>query len=266
VKEEILMDKVRVCIAVSITAIFLLTAFAQAAPVDLRNGLVLYLPFDEGKGTVVKDQSDRKNDGSVKKAEWVDGKYGKALQFKADDTFVEVPFNEDFEITEAITLGAWATSNSVGFRGIINARKSTYGTFLLQQGSTGIGELGLFIGGAWLCSQTGGKLDKNVFHHIVATYDQKDGEHIYYDGKIDEALNQAPKGAGLIDVSANEGVGIGHNYGMAGRYFDGVIDEVVIYNRALSAAEVATLFKAPIPGAAVELSGKLATAWGDIKK
>jgi hypothetical protein len=260
------MYKMRVCIAVSITVFLLLTTFAQAAAVDLRKGLVLYLPFDEGKGTAVNDQSDSKNNGSVKKAEWVDGKYGKALKFSADDTFVEVPFTKDFEITEGITLGAWATSNSVGYRGIINARKSTYGTFLLQQGNTGMGELGLFIGGAWLCSQTKGVLEKGAFHHIVATYDQKDGEHIYYDGKIDEALNQAPKGVGLIDVSSEDAIGIGHNYGMAGRYYDGILDEVVIYNRALSEAEVAALFKAPIPGAAVELSGKLATAWGDIKQ
>jgi hypothetical protein len=258
------MNQVPRCFIIGIAMLFLLASLAQAS---LQDGLVLYLSFDEGQGTVAKDLSGKGHDGAITKAEWTDGQLGNALKFSSDDTFVTVPFADDFKITEGITLGAWVTSNSVGFRGIINAQKSTYGTFLLQQGSTGIGELGLFIGGAWLCSQTGGKLEKDVFHHIVATYDQNVGEHFYFDGKIDEALNQAPKGAGLIDVAKDEsGIGIGHNYGFAGRFFDGVIDEVVIYNRALSATEVTSLFNASPVVSAVKPNGKLATAWGDIKK
>jgi len=258
------MHRMQRCFIIGIVMLFLLISLAQA---KLQDGLALYLPFDEGQGTVAKDLSDKKNDGAIKKAEWVDGKFGKALKFSADDTFVEVPFSKDFKITEGITLGAWVTANASGqFRGIINARKTTYGPYLLQQASSGVGEFGLFIQGSWLCSQSVGSLEKSVFHHLVATYDQNVGEHFYFDGKISESLNQAPKGMGTIDVTPDEGIGIGHNYGMAGRFWDGVIDEVVIYNRALSADEVATLFKAPLPGAAVKSSGKLATAWGDIKK
>ena len=258
------MNQVPRYIIIGIVMLFLLASLAQA---KLQDGLVLYLPFDEGQGTAAKDLSGKNNNGVIKKAEWVNGQFGKALKFSADDTFVEVPFSDDFKITEGITLGAWATSNSGGFRGIINARKSTYGPFLLQQSSISAGELGLMLnGGAWTCAQTKNTLEKNTFHHLVATYDQKVGEHFYFDGKIDEALNQAPKGAGLIDAAPNEGIGIGHNYGMAGRFWDGAIDEVVIYNRALSADEVATLSKAPMPGATVEPSGKIATAWGMMKK
>jgi hypothetical protein len=242
--------------------LFFLTSLVQA---KLQDGLVLYLPFDEGQGKVAKDLSGKKHDGTINKAEWVNGQFGKALKFGSDDSFVEVAFSDDFKITEGITLGAWVTANTPGYRGIINARKSTYGPFLLQEAGS-VGEIGLYFKGAWTCAQSRDPLEKDVFHHIVGTYDQKNGEHFYYDGKINEGLNQAPGGKGPIDEAPEEGVGIGYNYGMAGRFWDGVIDEVVIYNRALSAEEVAELFKAPLPGAAVESSGKLATARGDIKK
>jgi hypothetical protein len=59
---------------------------------------------------------------------------------------------------------------------------------------------------------------------------------------------------------------IGHNYGLAGRFWDGVIDEVVIYNRALSADEFAQIFKDPPVSAAVESADKLATTWGEVKE
>jgi hypothetical protein len=258
------MNQVPRCFIIGIVMLFLLSSLAQAS---LQDGLVLYLPFDEGQGTVAKDLSGKGHDGVIKGAEWVNGQLGSALKFSSDDTFVTVPFAADFKITDGITLSAWVTSNSAGFRGIINAQLSTYGPFLLQQGNAGMGELGLFVAGAWLCSQTKGLLEKDTFHHLVATYDKNVGEHFYFDGVIDEALNQAPAGAGLIDVAADEaGIGIGHNYGFAGRFFDGVIDEVVIYNRGLSAAEVTALFNASPVVSAVKPNGKLATAWGDIKK
>lgn len=62
-----------------------------------------------------------------------------------------------------------------------------------------------------------------------------------------------------------EGIVIGHNYSFDDRWWDGVIDEVVIYNRALSADEVAQLFKSP-PILAVQRNKRLTTTWGYLKR
>ena len=51
----------------------------------MAQNLVLYLPFDEGAGTTVKDLSGNGNNGTIKGATWVDGKTGKAVcRFRSD--------------------------------------------------------------------------------------------------------------------------------------------------------------------------------------
>jgi len=250
--------------SISIIMLFLLLSFVNA---ELQDGLVLYLPFDAGQGDVASDLSGNNHDGSIKGAEWVNGKFGNALSFNGTDSFVEVPFADDFIITEAITLGAWVTANvpfNPQWRGIINARKTTYGPFLLQTGGDSKAEVGLYLQGAWTWLRTTSSLEPGVFHHVVGTYDQDNGLHIYFDGKLDDGDGSAGAKAGAIDETPNEGIVIGHNYGLAGRFWDGDIDEVVIYNRALSADEVAELFVNP-PSAAVEPQNKLASTWAWLK-
>jgi len=55
-----------------------------------EQGLLLYLPFDEGSGKVAKDISGNGNDGQIIDAEWVNGKFGKALSFNGKTAYVEV--------------------------------------------------------------------------------------------------------------------------------------------------------------------------------
>ena len=240
--------------------------FVQAG---LEDGLVLYLPFDEGSGDVTGDLSGNGHDGDIEGPIWTEGKFGKALEFNGDGDFVDVPYSDDFAITDAITLGAWVTANvpfPINWKGIINARKSTYGPFLLQTGAnpaSPLGEMGLYLGGAWTWVQTVKPLDEE-FHHVVGTFDADDGYHIYFDGEMNDGAGGADKG--IIDTDpAEEGVVIGHNYGYADRWWDGIIDEVVIYNRALSEDEVAQLFEAPPIAAAVYYKDKLSTTWGKLK-
>ena len=57
-----------------------------------KEGLMLYLPFDEGSGDVAKDASGNGNDGELQgKGKWVEGKFGKALHLSAAADYVEVP-------------------------------------------------------------------------------------------------------------------------------------------------------------------------------
>lgn len=260
------MNSIQKYCGLSVFMLFFLSSFVEA---DLQDGLVMCLPFDEGQGDVVADMSGNGHDGSIEKAEWVEGKFGKALSFNGSDSFVEIPFADDFVITEAITLGAWVAANvpfAPEWRGIINARKSTYGPFLLHTGGAAKAEIGLYLQGAWTWLRTASSLEKGVFHHVVGTYDLEDGLHIYFDGELNDGEGSAGAKPGEIDETPDEGVVIGHNYNNAGRWWDGVIDEVVIYNRALSAEEIAELSTIPLSDLmAVEPGDKLAATWGRIK-
>ena len=72
----------------------------------------------------------------------------------------------------------------------------------------------------------------------------------------------APKPAGVVDVDGSIMVGARHP---GSEFFAGVIDDVAIYNRVLSDAEIARDMEA-VGGAAVEAYGKLASTWGELKK
>ena len=251
-----------------VTSVFtslLLVSFVQA---DLQNGLIMYLPFDEGQGEVAGDLSGNGHDGKLEGPKWVEGKFGKALAFDGVDNFVEIPFADDFIITDAITLGAWVTANvpfDPAWKGIINAQETTYGPFLLQTGGDSKAEMGLMLGGAWTWLRTSTSLESDVFHQIVGTYDLKNGLHIYFDGKLDDGEGSAGAKPGPIDEAPNEAIAVGHNYGFDGRFWDGEIDEVVIYNRAISEDEVAELFENPPVSAAVSSKDKITSTWALIK-
>jgi hypothetical protein len=72
---------------------------------------------------------------------------------------------------------------------------------------------------------------------------------------------------GSVKENVDEGVVIGHNYSFDNRWFEGIIDEAVIFSRALTDEEVVDLFDGTIKEqfAAVSPVGRLATTWARIK-
>ena len=91
-------------LAVAIVVLILGTAGRTAAQ---EEGLVLYLSFDEGAGDTARDSSGHGNNGEINGPKWVEGADGKALEFDGVDDYVEVPYNDMFNINDAMTLAAW---------------------------------------------------------------------------------------------------------------------------------------------------------------
>ena len=86
-----------ICVAVC-------TTYATA---DLLEGLVLYMPLDEGDGKTTEDFSENGLDGELNGgAKWVDGKFGKALEFSASTDFVASLY---FKLPEHLIL--WNNTN-----------------------------------------------------------------------------------------------------------------------------------------------------------
>lgn len=243
----------------------LTTPFASA---DLADGLILYLPFDEGSGDTATDWSPAGATALIDGAEWTEGQFGGALAFTGEE-FVEVPWDAAYDVADGVSLGAWVTANvpfDPEWRSVINGGRSTYGPYLLQTGASANAELGMHSGGqgAWTWLRTVQSLEADVFHHVVGVYDVDNGLHIYFDGIPDDGAGSPGNAPGPIDQTSGEGIFIGQAY-MAGRGWDGAIDEVVVYNRALTEDEVADLYAAPPVTQAVDAGGKLATTWSRVK-
>jgi parallel beta-helix repeat protein len=197
------------------------------------NGPAAWWKFDEGTGTIAYDSVDS-NNGTIYGATWTTGHINGALSFDGINDYVDCgsgPGNYD-----NITVSAWMKTSVYGT--IVSNRYSStgYGTWYTLY-STGL-ELGGNSSGSGYINVTFNTPTLNsLWHHIVYT---KDGVNhaIYIDGVLDRQFTST------ADISQSAPLFIGKRWTSSSSplWFNGIIDDVRIYNRALSAAEVALLY------------------------
>lgn len=208
-----------------------------------RRGLVLYYSFDRDEKGKVTDKSGKGNHGKVHGAKWTaKGKVGGAYEFDGIDDYVDAGNNPSLRVSEG-TISAWirTLSASVQFAGGIpyDDRTRWNAPWVgLQVGSSGNqGRFWLNINGSDH-EFTAGAISLNQWHHIVLTYDgnRKIG---YVDGnKVYSAYDP-----GTIRYSGSPSFVVGVRSKQAqGEWFDGNVDEVMIFNRALSPQEIKRLY------------------------
>ena len=254
--------KLTICLSVAL--LLMLTPFAMSiGPEDFLDGLVLYHPYDEGKGAKAEDLSGNGHEGEIDNPEWVDGKFGKALEFggEGSDVFVTVESTAKLNVDE-MTFMAWINAEHWnGTRQIVG--KSVHG------GCGGRVQYGLFSeGGTFKLrfeTEAGrndistGLPDTEKFIHIAFTNDTKKGK-IYIDGK-EEVEGDVPG-----KLKANDDPWrIGQDCERLNYVFAGIIDEVRLWNRALSEDEINTFMEQGVDALSVEATGKLSTTWGRLK-
>lgn len=224
-------------------------------PAALKKGLVLYLSMDE-KG-VIEDKSGLGNNGIVEGAQFVpNGKIGPAYEFNGIDSKIRVNDSPSLDFQSEFTLSVWiksydVTSQLVGEQDIIT--KTSVGA--PSSFSLNLNEMedsphdyprGRF--GLLMTSSNSGyhyvyaapSLKNNAWCHVAAVYNGK-VVRIYINGK----LRVEEEVAGRI-VPNSLPLFIGHqsvNKHSLRDSFYGLIDEVMIYNRALNSKEVFRLFE-----------------------
>ncbi|GIX06560.1 MAG: hypothetical protein KatS3mg115_0963 [Candidatus Poribacteria bacterium] len=251
------------------TALWLsLTLPIRAASIYDDPSIVLYFSFDEGQGNVVADRSGHNNEGRIEKAEWVEGRFGKALRFNGADTYVEVLHNATLDL-EVLTLAAWVYKEEMLLQNlgesIISKKQS--GAYCLEihgweNATPNRLDTEMRISGTYHRIADDEEFPLNEWVHCAATYD---GEwvRLHKNGK----LVKEERWPGSVDFNgANLYVGAESDGGIPdddhGR-FSGVIDEVVVANRPFSEEEIQALME---PTTAVEPIGKIAVLWGALKR
>lgn len=226
-------------------------------------GLVLYLPFDEGSGDTVRDGSGNGNDGIITKAKWGAGKIGKALSFDGV-SFVEVPSSDSLEsLVEEMTVAAWINPKLTGsaWQGIVTKGNDGAEHFeVLVNVDAHVHTAQMFGAGRLWIDRPAGVIIKGEWQHLAVTY--KPGEWIFYHNG--EALDTNTTANTPLVPDGNPVV-IGDERPM-NRLFEGSIDEVAIFNKAISAAEVENIMGGIASILSVESNDKLATTWAYIKK
>jgi len=204
--------------------------------VDLDAGLVAAFAFDESGGILAADASGNGNAAAISNASWTTrGKYGAGLMFNGSDTKLTVKDAYALQLKTGMTLEAWIKPSTVdeSVREVIYKGDQTAAGYYLAATSRNASKpvSGVRIGEGEVQTQGRSRLPKNSWTHLAATYD---GETLrfYVNGREKSAQAQ-PGGlattAGDLEIGGNS---------LAGSYFRGLIDEVRIYNHALSAAEI----------------------------
>jgi len=207
-----------------------------APPSSQTYALLAQYPFDEGAGTEVADTSGKGLDGAlVGEPVWVPGRIGTALQFDGVDDYVEIPHDDALNVDSEVTLALWINperyvSEGEGWGGIMaKGSPRLYSLF-----TTAAGEIHFSTADVGTVSAETFPL--NEWSHVAAMV--VDGGHAYY-------INGAPAGTAgsginLAGVTNTAPVTIG-NINETNRFYQGMIDEVYIYGRALTDAEVMDL-------------------------
>jgi len=192
--------------------------------------------FDETSGTTAKDSAGT-HTGTVANGTWVEGKYGKALSFNGTSSCVSVPNSADLQLSGSFTLSAWVKPSTLKQGAPIFFKEDEPGSFSSYSLYFGAFEEGYVSGyvaepSGYAEVEAAEKLTAGTWAHESMT---SDGTtlRLYQNGKqVDTASAKA--------VLESEGpllIGCTKTFG-GGEYFNGVIDNVRVYNKALSAPEI----------------------------
>ena len=240
----------------AIFTIIIILSFCNLALADLKDGLILYVTFDE-KDLV--DISPNPTGISVFAGDLRQdtGKVGKAGVF--NNTALEVADAPKLSGMKSLSGAAWintekATETSIMSKRTAQANGDTF-NFFLWTGN----KLSLRI------NNNGDFFSTTVFetkkwYHVAFVFDGKDGnQKIYVDGVVDAEIT---KGNREIPASTSS-LWIGELDAARGFKYSGLMDEVAMWNRALDENEIKTAMQGV--KMAVEYKGKLANTWGKLK-
>ncbi|HNS22141.1 MAG TPA: discoidin domain-containing protein [Sedimentisphaerales bacterium] len=215
------------------------TVSATVTPADPgTTGLVAWYKFDGD----AKDSAGSHHGTAVGSPGFVAGKVGQALNMTADGQYVTVAYAADLAMN-SFTAAAWVNvADTSALRGILGTRFNSDNTFDMKVEATRIhGDIG--DGSIWLNTSVdisqarGGVIETGVWHHIAYVIDNAtQSASVYLNGALGATATFT--GTPLFMKSGQE-LRLGNCSGT--EYMHGQIDDVRLYNRALSEAEVAGL-------------------------
>ena len=218
------------------------------------DGLVGYWSFDEGSGSTVYDSSANNNHGTIYGATWTTGISGSALSFDGWDDYVDCGTDSSLDLTNVGTVEAWAYLDSYDshyrYHPNIAGKGANagwdcpgYTLWVRYDNPQGVyGHISAASGGSDFIGISYGKPSTGVWHHYVFTWDGNylrayiDGEQ--YGDPVEQTSISNSAGKKFLMATSS----------FRDNYYHGFIDEVRVYNRALTASEILDHYNNPSGG------------------
>ena len=245
-------------IAYLLAVVAFLMSCVLAHAVDPDKDLLIYLPFDEGKGNTAEDVGPNGFVGDIKNAKWVEGVSGQALQFKGGSVNFD-PLKIDQP--EEMTIEFWfKPDEKIDSGGRIDL------LYRLQGGGrphVTFNRGGILFGyyfatqGVELPIHTNHDAFESEWYYFVGTQSKKTG-WMYINGELD---NETEAGGDARMDFGTQGMCIAASQGNA-NFFNGMVDEFKMWSVAFTADDVKASMEATL---AVQAEGKLTTTWGKLK-
>lgn len=205
-----------------------------------KKGLVAYWSFDDGKGTIAKDLSGNNNNGKLVNMDpstcWVEGKKGKALYFDGVDDYVNCGNVAEWNLASTNhSIEMWfkippRATYSTAYPFLLCRYVSSTGYYMFTSTRSNVVSVREF-GGSNISILGPTTLIDDNWHHIAYTVDTNTKTaYLYIDGSQYGTITYT---GDLADADVNLSIGRGSD-----AYSVGGIDEVAIYNRALSKEEI----------------------------
>jgi hypothetical protein len=221
--------------------------YVNADRVDIITGSIAYWPFDGD----ASDASGNGNGGTlVNGATFATGKTGQALSLNGSDQFVRIgdPADGDLDMgTGNFTICAWVkTGAHTASNGIIVGKRGSSANVGYDV-RIASGKLGLYLkdaddGSHGVYQSTSATYSDNAWHHVAVVVNRSGNAQFYKDGAADGTAGVSSHSASL-DNGLDLNIGISSSDGSTGGGdFNGLIDGVQIYKRALSAGEISAIY------------------------
>ncbi len=222
-------------------------------PAALSNGLVGYWKMEEAGDATRADSSGNGNTLAESASDTIaqaTGKFGYGGDFELGDTeYLFVADSTSLSVTGSLTVSAWIKPETVsaGSYNILGKWDGSNESYRLFQNGDEI-RLELDAAGNYQ-ETTASNLAAGTWYHVVGVYDSRSATaQIYINGALAPSTTTGTIPSSIGDDAGRFQMGAEDTTGGATGYYDGIIDEARIYNRALSSAEVTQLYNfAPGP-------------------
>ena len=211
---------------------------------DITSGLLAAYAFDEGTGNSTADSSGNSRTGSLHNTSWsTDAKFGKALSFNGSNSSSYLSASAAglpaTNAPQTISLWVSLSSRSSATLSVVSLADKTQAVSVqlgFKDSRPGVWQKNT----GWLV--TGNQLPSRTWNYYAYTFDGKT-HRFYFNGTEVSHSTITPQGATVNIMEIGRGLG-------NAEYFKGILDEVRIYNRALSDAEIHAVMDTAVGGAA----------------
>jgi hypothetical protein len=238
---------------------FLVGSTGNVGDNDLMSGIVGLWHFNEATATAGANNDFKDDSGNGNHAEQggtvtfgASGKLGRAVGFNGSTDFIQIPDSNSLDVSTAATFSAWIYPRSMATHTAVFEKVNGDGdaSYMLYVG-TGVEIAGKrtfrphirSAGGAWRYGSIDFDAAPNNWYHVVYTYESSSGSMLaYVNGDPYSVTFQSAPVAGETIRVGTAPLLIGKDT-RGGLWFNGQIDEVGIWNRALTASEVRQLYQ-----------------------